>query len=78
MSGQQKSAGKWFIKVRGSYLPNSWQGWLTYIPYTALLLMPLFNALNDRQGRLYDRIFNLVVAWVLTVYVMNWFASQKA
>ena len=28
---------KWFIAVRGSYLPSSRQGWLTYIPFIVLV-----------------------------------------
>lgn len=75
---KKKQSPKWFKKVRGSFLPNSWQGWLTYIPYTYLLVLSLARALADNHATLYDRIFNLVVAWVLTATVMNWFASQKS
>jgi hypothetical protein len=75
---KKKTSKKWFIKVRGSYLPNSWQGWLTYIPYIALLVIPLVNALADTSARIYDRIFNLLVAWMLASAVMTWFAKQKS
>lgn len=68
----------WFIKVRGSYLPNSWQGWLTYIPYMALLIIALVHALTDHQAQLYDRIFNLAVAWTLAAALMSWLAKQKS
>lgn len=43
----------WFVYVRGSYLPSSWQGWLTYVPFVLLLLLPLktiHNAWQDCQN----------------------------
>jgi hypothetical protein len=35
--------GAWFVKVRSSYLPANWKGWLTYIPYIALIIVGLGN-----------------------------------
>ena len=38
----KKSKGyPWFVKVRGSYLPRTREGWLTYIPFIILALMPV-------------------------------------
>ena len=33
--------GAWFVQVRGSYLPCSWQGWLSYVPLALLGLFPI-------------------------------------
>jgi hypothetical protein len=38
---------KWFIKVRGSYLPNSREGWLTYIPFIIGAIGVLYWAYAD-------------------------------
>ncbi len=36
-----RKKGAWFMKLRGSYLPVSWQGWLSYVPFTILAVLPL-------------------------------------
>ena len=43
----KRHRNKWFIKVRGSYLPNNGKGWLTYIPYLAYLVGVLVFVLQN-------------------------------
>ena len=67
----------WFIKVRGSYLPNSWQGWLLYLPYLAYLLSVLTWVMVNNYG-LWQAILTLVPNWVASLAVMTWIAKAKS
>lgn len=68
---------KWFRKVRGSYLPSSWQGWLTYVPYTAFLVSVLIAALRT-QHSVSDILYMIFPQWVAATVVMTWVASKKS
>jgi len=68
---------KWFIQVRGSYLPNSAAGWLTYIPYVGYLLGSLIFVLKHGYG-LGVGILILVPNWIAAVAVMNWIAVRNS
>ncbi len=69
--------GAWFVKTRGSYLPINGKGYLTYIPFIAYLLWPMFWL----EGRGYPGalvVFLTVPQWVAAGVVMTWFASRKS
>lgn len=68
---------KWFIAGRGSYLPNSWQGWLSYIPYSAFLV---FAALIDWTHYNSHAQAGLVITadWVAAAVVMTWLAKRTS
>jgi hypothetical protein len=68
---------KWFIKTRGSYLPNSWQGWLTYIPYAAYLVGPLILVLHN-QDDFWTALFIVIPNWIAAVAIMQWIAVRKS
>jgi branched-subunit amino acid transport protein len=38
---KQVKRGVWFVRVRGSYLPVTKEGWLSYIPFAVLAVLPL-------------------------------------
>jgi hypothetical protein len=69
--------GAWFVATRGSYLPVSWQGWLTYLPFIAYLGYAWFVAFaytgNDLKAVLW-----IVPNWVATAVIMTWIAKQKS
>jgi hypothetical protein len=77
---QHKSSKRnkqWFVKVRGSYLPNNWAGGLTYIPYLAYIIGVLVYVV----GKGYDvwtSMFVLLPNWVAAVAIMNWIAARKS
>jgi hypothetical protein len=73
----KKKSDKWFIKVRGSYLPNSWQGWLTYIPFTAFLVTVLVAAVRT-QHSVSDVFYMVFPQWVAAAVVMTWIAKQRS
>jgi hypothetical protein len=72
-------AGKdaWFIPVRGSYLPWSWQGWLTYIPFTAYLVYSLIVAF-DYTGNNLQAVLWIVPNWVAAAIIMTWVAKRTS
>jgi len=77
MKHQKLPKGKWFYKVRGSYLPGSWQGWLTYIPFVAYLIWPLIWTANQELS-FTARVFIIFPQWITAGVVMTWLASYKS
>jgi len=69
--------GAWFYKLRGSYLPATWQGWLTYIPFTAFLLWVLIWAV-DTETSTVQAILIIFPAWVAAAVCMTWLAARKS
>lgn len=69
--------GAWFYAVRGSYLPLSRSGWLTYIPYISVLLGSEQWASN-LGGTYTDKFFRLFPVWVAAAVVMQYIAKQKS
>lgn len=68
---------KWFVPVRGSYLPNNWKGWLTYIPFVAFLLISLKIDWNY-NGSKSQGILVTAADWVAAVVVMTWIAKRTS
>jgi branched-subunit amino acid transport protein len=68
---------KWFKKIRGSYLPNSWQGWLTYIPYLAYLIGSVF-VIKSQTTHGWSIFYALSAQWVAATVVMTWVAQHKS
>lgn len=69
--------GAWFVPVRWSYLPASWQGWLLYIPFVYFLTIT-FLALNRNSHSVSDMLINIIPYWVSAAVVMHWIASHKS
>jgi len=68
--------GAWFVPVRWSYLPCSWQGWLTYVPYIGFLVLT-FIVIDGNSHSVSDTLIGIVPVWVAAVAVMQWLASHK-
>lgn len=67
----------WFRKVRGSYLPDSWQAWVLYIPYTAYVVgVAVF--VYGRGDNLWEALFTLVPNWVAALAIMTWIAERTS
>jgi len=67
----------WFVPVRGSYLPASWQGWLTYLPFVAYLVFTLVYAVNWISS-LAQAILFIVPNFVAAAAVMTWVAKRMS
>jgi hypothetical protein len=76
-STKHKRTEKWFIKKRGSYLPSSWQGWLTYIPFIGYLVAS-YIVVNRNTSSISNVAFSLVPQWVVATVIMTWIAQRKS
>ena len=87
----KRTSNKWFVNLRGSYIPRTRQGWLSYIPFTLVLVAILFWAYHD-VGQVYQDLgrdsgnyYVLVVTlarvfpgFALTGLAMTYFANKKS
>jgi hypothetical protein len=76
-TAKHKKTKKWFIATRGSYLPNTWQGALTYIPYVAYLFVSGLVVLKHPSPNIV-KIFEIIAIWIAAAAIMTWFARRLA
>jgi hypothetical protein len=74
---KSKKSDAWFKSVRGSYLPASAAGWLTYIPFVAYLALSVVLGIRDTSSNGLAVLF-IVPNWVAAAAVMTWIASRKS
>lgn len=74
---RKNSRKTWFREIRGSYLPSSWQGWLSYVPYTAYIVGILVFALQNSVDLLHA-IPIIVPNWLVALITMTWLAEHKS
>jgi len=67
----------WFIKTRGSYLPNAWQGWMCYIPYLIYTIGVLVYVENKKDS-IWLALFTVIPNWVAAAIIITWFARRKS
>ncbi len=70
-------AGAWFIPVRGSYLPASKVGWLTYIPYSGYLIAALYFGIKDTNS-VSLAILIITPNWIAAIAIMTYLASHRS
>jgi hypothetical protein len=68
---------KWFVPVRGSYLPSNWRGWLTYLPFVAYLAFSAVYAWQAANNWLQAVLF-IVPNWIAATLVMTWLAKRTS
>ncbi|MEJ0072615.1 MAG: hypothetical protein WDN27_00775 [Candidatus Saccharibacteria bacterium] len=69
--------GAWFVAVRGSYLPVSWQAWALYVPFVAYLAYSLIVAFSY-TGNNWKAVLWIVPNWVAAAVVMTWIAKRTS
>ena len=67
----------WFKPVRGSYIPNNWKGWLTYVPFVAYLVVSFYYGWYIINGKA-EGFFVIVPNWVAATAVMTWIAKRTS
>lgn len=72
-----KNRQKWFKKVRSSFIPISWQGWLCYVPYVAFLILSYLYVMYSFGYSLIS-LFIIIPNWVAAAVVMSWVASKRS
>lgn len=73
----RKRPGAWFVPLRGSYLPASPAGWLSYIPFIGYLVFAAVIGWNDSASHVKAVLF-IVPNWVAAGVVMTWLAKAKS
>lgn len=74
---KKKQKNTWFVAVRGSYLPNSKQGWLTYIPYIGYCLLVPYIAFTEGDSIAYQ-LFVTISNWLLATFVLTVIAQRNS
>jgi hypothetical protein len=69
--------GAWFVPLRGSYLPVSWPGWLTYLPFVGYLVFSLITAFAY-TGNNVKAVLWIVPNWVAAAVVITWIARRTS
>jgi hypothetical protein len=77
MATKKLKKDKWFISTRGSYLPNSNKGWLTYIPYFVYLLFS-FILVWEVSAAEVVKVYLILVQWAFAGLFMTWLAKNKS
>jgi hypothetical protein len=77
MKLKTKKKSKWFKKIRGSYIPCSTAGWVTYIPFVAYLLAVPYIAVVNTDNLLIAGLLT-IPNWVAATVVMTYIATQKS
>lgn len=83
----QRGSQKWFVRIRGSYLPVTWQGYVSYVPYVWLIVLKMQD-LQDfiescadtgcRATSVSHQTISTVLYFVGLVAIMNWFARKHS
>lgn len=66
----------WFKRVRGSYLPISPMGWLTYLPFIGYLVFS-FAASTIYTSSAVVAVLFVVPNWTAAGVVMTYIAAQN-
>lgn len=75
MFWKKKNKNIWFTRVRGSYLPCSWQGWLIYAGFVAFLFATFY--LSFKGGRtLVGQLYFIFPQYVSAAVAVHWLASR--
>ena len=67
----------WSTPVRGSYLPNSWQAWLLYVPFAAYLIVALVYGFHNTDS-VTQAILFIVPNWVAAAVILTWVAKRTS
>ncbi|MEO6761502.1 MAG: hypothetical protein ABI220_03970 [Candidatus Saccharimonadales bacterium] len=69
--------GAWFVPLRASYLPVSWQGWTTYTLLVAYLIIVLIYGWQLTASFAQAVLF-IVPNFVAAAVILTWVAKTKS
>ena len=69
--------GAWFVKVRGSYLPRAWQGWLMHL-LLILLVIAAFITIDDADNNIVRIVISSLVYLYAIGSLFTYIASKKS
>lgn len=73
----KKAKNIWFTKVRGSYLPKTWQAWALYVPFI-LFLVSVVQAAARNTDSASDAFYAVFPQFVCAGVVMTYIASKTS
>lgn len=68
---------RWFIPVRGSYLPRSWQAWGLYVIACCYLIAPLAVSIRENEALALQLVY-FVAGLVIVGMALTWIAEKKS
>lgn len=72
------SKDAWYVELRGSYYPVSWQGWFLYIPYIMYIALVFMLVMYGDDQPLTTKVIILIPYLVSGLVIMTWVAKQKS
>lgn len=69
--------GAWFVPVRGSYIPATWQGWFLYVPYVLYIILVCLIVFRENEP-LTTKAIMLIPYLVSGLLIMTWIAKKKS
>lgn len=73
----KKKTKIWFKRVRGSYLPSSTEGWLTYIPFIGYCV-GVALIVFWQTDTLWYQLFTVASQWVLATVLLTLVANHHS
>lgn len=77
MKSKKRTKNKWFIAVRGSYLPNNASGWLSYVPFVVYLVVAALVAKSVHASTI-TKLYFVFIEWSFAGLAMTWLARRKS
>lgn len=74
---EKRDSSIWFVKRHWSYIPVSFIGWLTYIPFT-LYMIGTIMAVSENTNSIAGAFFDVFPYWICGIVIMHWIASHKS
>ena len=72
-----KAKRAWFYKIRGSYLPSSWQGLAVYLVYLAYIVaLPVAWLFHGHD--VWNLLVVVVPLWIVAALATQYIASKNA
>lgn len=75
---QKIKKGAWFYKVRGSYMPCSWQGWTIEVGIVVLFFFATKALLFEDEPFHASSLFTLFTYLIALGVASTWVANQKS
>lgn len=74
---KKRNKKPWFKQIRGSYIPVSWQGGVSYVPMVAFMVTVLIFSVQNAES-IAGGLYYMFPYFVCTAVVMHWFAKLKS
>jgi hypothetical protein len=74
---KKRISNKWFVRMRGSYLPCSWQAWACYL-VAVLYLSIAFAYIDDVTDNVGWIIFHGLKELIVVGIILTWIAQQRS